>query len=154
MRKNQKILVFTLIAVLFTGLLATVVAFNARIERVETERTVNAYEYRIGVLDDTSGKEPDEQESIGIFTKDYLLVEGLKCELAEDSKVEYSINFYTEDYKFISVVDYEGDFDGSEIPEGAKYAKIEIRPTADKDGKVTLLEKSDYAKMLTVTVSK
>lgn len=154
MKKSQRTLMFALVGFVAVGLIASVIALSVRIGKVETTRTIGSSEYKIGVLDDTSGKEPEEQENVGIFMKDYVLVDGLKCELAEDAKVEYSINFYDEDYKFISVVDYEGDFDGSEIPDGAKYARIEIRPTADKDGKVTLLEKTDYAKMLTVTVSK
>ena len=154
MRKKQRTIVAGIATLLAVGLTVSVISLSARIGNIEKTRTIGVSEYKIGFLDDVTGKEPDEQESIGLYMKDFVLVDGLTCELAEDSKIEYTINFYDEDYQFISALDLAEDFDGLNVPVNAKYGKIEIRPTADKDGKVTVFEKSDYAKMLTVTVSK
>ena len=85
--------------------------------------------------------------------KDFHEVDGLTCELDEKSNITYEINFYTEDEEFISSTgSLEADFDGTSIPENAKYFKVEITPT--NDAEVSFFEINNYASQLTVKVNK
>lgn len=145
MRKNRKLLivVFVLIAVLSVGLICTVCSLNRNIKT----RDIAWTEYSVGAFDE-SGKIVEDDKS-SLITKDFITVEGMKIELEEDAEITYKVFFYNEDQEFIS--SQEGE---TEIVEGAKYMRIQITPTADEDGEISLLEKSGYAKQLSVTVNK
>ena len=61
---------------------------------------------------------------------------------------------YDKDGEFVSASEeLTADFDG-EIPENAESVKIMITPTADEDGKISVIEVLGYAAQLTVTVNK
>lgn len=148
------------IAVSIAGILMSVgiVGLAVKVSDMEATKTLGSSAYSIGLLDDTTGKLPSENvDKGGLRTTKFYKYEGLKCEIESDSTIEYQVNFYDEDKKFLAVQTLQDDFDSSNIPteaSTAKYVKIEIIPTEDDDGEVGILEKSGYVEQLKVTVTK
>ena len=160
---SRKKIIF-IIVIALVAVLATIVCVSIfkRLDKVETTKTVGTFAtYEIGKLDDETGRaykknqiEDVEDYDQWIHLKSYINADGIKCEIAEKAKIAYQINFYDEDYQFISVMDLTDDYSGTANPEGAKYVIIEIKPLADPDGVVSASEVSGYAKLLTVTYNK
>ena len=152
-----KIITYVAIGIFVVGVIASIIALNVKLNNSITTVKVSASAYSVGMIDDTTGKTPTEQENIAIYTKNYLPVNGLKCQIAAGSNIRYQVNFYDADHYFLGVKTYTTDYitlPSEQTFATAKYAKIEIFPTADEDGTVTALEISKYAKMLTVTYNK
>lgn len=145
--KFKWIITFVLIAMLS---IAMVFAF-VKIDRNETTKTLgtNRFTYAIGLLDSEDGEYV--QGTSSIYTKDFYTVDGLTIELEEDATITYKLFFYDEAEEFIEVVD-GSEFNSENVPEGAKYFKVEITPTNDVE--VSTSEISTYAGQLTVTVNK
>ena len=160
MTKKTIVIIVSLVAVILIAVAG--ISIFTRLDKVETTKTVGSfYTYEIGKLDDETGRaykknqiEDVEDYDQWIHLKSYVNADGIKCEIAEKAKIAYQINFYDEDYQFISVMDLTSDYSGTANPEGAKYAIIEIKPLADPDGVVSSSEVSTYAKLLTVTYNK
>ena len=149
-----------LIAILFIAVIGLIVRMN----RTETTKTVGNLAYSIGRLDDEDGKtllkDGNKNDNTGIYTRDYISYDGFTVELDEDAKVKYQVNFYDEDYQFLGVTSYvTADYSSDVIPvaideDAVKYVRVEVLPTADKDGKVSLFEVNTYANMLKLTYNK
>lgn len=160
MTKKTIIIIVSLVAVILIAVAG--ISIFTRLDKVETTKTVGSFStYEIGKLDDETGRaykknqiEDVEDYDKWIHLKSFINADGLKCEMAEKARIAYQINFYDEDYQFISVMDLTSDYSGTANPEGAKYAIIEIKPLADPDGVVSSSEVSTYAKLLTVTYNK
>lgn len=162
-KQSSLILTVALVAIFILGIFGFV-SLAKRVDNLEPTKTVRSSAYARGLLDDETGKLPSEDiDYSGIHMKEFISVDGLKCELSEDAKIKYQINFFDEDYAFIGVTArLISDYDAAEDEEllsggdyaGAKFALIEIIPTADADGVVTSTEVSKYAKQLTVTYNK
>ena len=134
------------------GLLGCVIALFVKLDRQTTTTTLGGEAYEIGLLN-AEGKE--EKGETAIRTRKGVTVDGLKCELEKDAKIKYQLFFYDKDGKFLSSSGaLTADYDGKSIPEGAETVKIMITPTADEDGKVSLIEVLGYANLLTVTTDK
>lgn len=123
-----------------------------KMARNEKTKDVGGWtQYEIGLLDETSGKEVKGTTSIR--TKKFITTDGFTVEAIDDASVKYTLVFYDEEKEFMSAqTDLTGDFDGTGIPEGAKYVKIEITPQNDPE--VSWTEIGGYEKQLTVTVNK
>ena len=155
-RKSNLVLTIVLVSV-FVAIAFGMFSLFKRVDKLEPTKTVSSSAYTRGLLDDETGKLPRDSEDIdysGIHMKDYINADGLTCEIAEKAKIRYEINFFDEDYHFISVSKKTTDYAGDENPEGAVFALIEIIPTAEPDGIVSSNEVSKYAKLLTVTYNK
>lgn len=134
------------------GLIASVAALTVKLNRQTTTTTIGGEVYSIGAIG-SDGLYTESDSSI--YMRKSITTDGLKCELAEDAKIKYQLFYYDEDGKFISASsELMTDFDGVGIPETAKSVKIMITPTADEDGKVSLVEVLAYASQLTVTVNR
>ena len=134
--------------ILAFGLIATLFV---KLDRQTTTTTIGGEAYSIGTLDETG--EPTETNT-SIYMRKSITTDGLKCEIAEDAKIKYELFFYDKDGEFVSSTgDLTADWAG-EVPEGAESVKVMITPTADEDGKVSLVEVLGYANQLTVTVNK
>lgn len=134
--------------ILAFGLIATLFV---KLDRQTTTTTIGGEAYSIGTLDDTG--EPTETNT-AIYMRKSITTDGLKCEIAEDAKIKYELFFYDKDGEFVSSTgDLTADWAG-EVPEGAESVKVMITPTADEDGKVSIVEVIGYANQLTVTVNK
>ena len=160
-KKTNKFLVIVLsFVVVLGGILG--VSLIKRIGKLETTETVGTlFTYEIGKLNDNTGRGYKKADIADVddyyawmHLKNYINADGLTCELAENAKVRYQINFYDENYQFLEVATMTEDYDGSENPIGAKFAIIEISPTAYPDGEIQSDEVIKYAKMLTVTYAK
>ena len=136
---------------LVAALVITVVIMGVKLSRTASER-IGGEAYEIGRIGADGSEESGET---AIRTRKGVTVSGLKCTIAKDAKIKYEIFFYGKEGKFISSSgELAEDYDGSGIPEGAETAKIVITPTADEDGKVSLVEILGYASRLTVTVDR
>ena len=149
--KKQGLWKRVLLAVLIIAMIATIVGLAVTVSR-STAQKLGGEAYEIGLLD-AEGKE--EKGDTAIRTRKGVTVDGLKCELEKDAKIKYQLFFYDKDGKFLSAsAELTGDYDDSGVPENAKTVKIMITPTADEDGKVSLIEVLGYADLLTVTTNK
>lgn len=144
------IVAFVLIAALAAGLAVAFVKLNKQ----ETTKTLSSGAYSIGALDDVGEY---TESTASIYTKNAITVDGLKCELDEDAKIQYKLYYFSEDDDgeavFVSATEWlTADLDTTTIPETAKTAKIVIQPTADAE--VSWSEISRYAGLLEVTYNK
>lgn len=164
-RRSISILTVVLVAVIVLGIFGFY-SITKKVDNLSPTKTVSSSAYARGLLDDITGKLPQSSEDIdysGIHSTSFVPVDGLKCKLVEGAKIKYAINYFDEDYGFIGVTsklltDYDSDEDEELLSggdyEGAKFALIEIFPTADADGIVSSSEVKTYAKQLTVTYNK
>ena len=67
------------------------------------------------------------------------------------ANVTYTLFFYGTDKELISKTNAQSSTYRGTFPEGAKYFRVMITPTADEDGIVKGNEFSKYAKLVTVT---
>ena len=133
------------------ALIACVIALFVKLDRQTTTTTIGGEAYSIGTIDETG--EYAEGDA-AIYLRNGITTDGLKCEIAEDAKIKYELFFYDKDGEFVSSTgDLTADWAG-EIPVGAESVKVMITPTADEDGKVSIVEVLGYASQLTVTVNK
>ncbi len=149
--KSDKIK-WTVMGILVAMLAIAVMAMAVALNREVTTKDIPGTAYEIGIIDETDGAAKDSE--LAIRTREYKDVDGLTVKVDNEAKIEYKLFFYDEDKAFISATNaLTADFDG-EIPENAKYFKIELTPTADEDGKVTLIEVLGYADLVTVTINR
>jgi uncharacterized protein YcfL len=133
------------------ALIACVIALFVKLDRQTSTTTIGGEVYSIGALDDEGEY---EKSDTSIYMRKAISTDGLKCELADDAKISYQIFYYDKKGNFISKTDVlTADYNES-APDNATQAKIVITPTADEDGKVSLVEVLGYASQLTVTVDK
>ena len=143
--KQKFTVVFVLLALLTAAVIGMVIALNNSI----TTTTLKTGDYKNGGLDD-EGKYVETDESI--VTKDYVSVDGLEIDVADELEITYSIYFYNEDKELVSVSENLAEDYAYVEAENVEYFKIVITPTDDEE--VSLFEKGGYAKQLTVTVDR
>ncbi len=144
-----KWIIVTVVLIAIIGALAT---FGIKLSRQTTTTTIGGERYEIGCLSEV-GAETDDDTSIRL--RNTITCDGLTVEIDEDAKVTYKLFFYDEKGDFLSATEeLSTDFDTSSVPEGAESVKVQITPTADEDGKVTISEVLGYANQITVTVNR
>ncbi|MBQ9482166.1 MAG: hypothetical protein IJU84_08385 [Clostridia bacterium] len=161
MKTNKFKWIISIVLIAILGL--AVLGLVARMNRNETVKTVDNFSYSIGRLDDEDGKtllkDGNKLDNTGIYTGNYIPYNNLVIELGDNAKVRYCVNFYDEDFQFLGVSSFvTADYSTDIIPvaidaDDIKYVRLEVVPTADKDGKVSLFEVTKYANMLTVRYS-
>lgn len=150
---RKKSLIISIIALVLVSVMAVALVFTiGKVDKMETTKTIssNVFTYSIGTLDE-EGKY--KQGTSSIYLKDFQEVDGLICDIKEDATITYKVVFYDSEKEFISATEeLSADFDGSSIPESAKYFKVMITPT--NDAEVSFFEIDTYADQLTVKVNK
>ena len=142
---------WVIIFLIAIGLIGAVVTLFVMLNRQTTVTQIGPEAYTIATLDE-NGEQAEGNTSI--VTRDTFTTDGLKVELADEASVTYQLFFCDGEGNFISATgDLSADFDG-EIPENAAYAKCEITPTADEDGKVDLIEVLGYARQVTISINR
>ena len=106
--------------------------------------------YKIGSLNSEGGYVEDE----GSMYSEHFECRGIKITPTFDSKVKYRVAFYEEDGTFVSMTTENAKKTQPEVPENAMYARVLITPKDDEDGKISIVEKFDYANDITIYVLK
>ena len=91
---------------IIAGIAIAAIAFAgaSAMQKKDEDKTLNAFNYERGNLDDVTGKFDDEE--IGIVTKKYYKFEELKS-IDIDGDVVVYVNAYDEDKQFIQVDEYD-----------------------------------------------
>lgn len=139
---------------IIAGIAIAAIAFagaSAMLKKDE-DKTLNAFNYERGNLDDVTGKFDDEE--IGIVTKKYHKFEELKS-IDIDGDVVVYVNAYDEDKQFIQVDEYTESLTEEEIAEysaiGGVYFKLEI--VDPDDDEISFLEVNKLQEKVTVTLT-
>lgn len=147
--KKRKIFKTIGLVVLGLGILGGVIAITnhfIRKDEVDVHPT-----YEIGGLD-ANGKYEEDKGSL--YTKTSFACEGLKATLDFDSQINYQIFYYDILDNYLSSTEVLSEGYTGEIPFECAYARIEITPTNDSDGKISWVEKHKYSNQLNLKVSK
>ena len=135
----------------FIGLIGAVIGLSIKLDRQTTINSLGGESYSVGAINDNGEY---EESNSSIFTPKGVTVDGLTVAPVKGAEILYRLFFYDEDDVFVSATEtLQVAFD-SKVPETATVVRIMITPTADEDGKVTLLEVFEYAKLLKVSFNK
>lgn len=141
------------LAVVVLGLAAGAgVGISNLIQNLKDDSHKVALNYEVGGLNETTGKYEKTEETI--YTKDKFACYGLKSTLDFDAEIKYQIFYYDILDNYLSCTKVLTGGFSDDAPLNGAYARIEITPTNDEDGKVSFTEKIKYANMLTVKVNK
>lgn len=147
--KGKKIFKNLSLGILGLGLLGGAVALGTNY--LKNDHVVVHPTYEVGALTEY-GKYVEDESSI--YTKSAFECQGLKVKVDFDSEVEYQVFFYDELDNFISASDVFTNGNDFILPVNAELARIEITPLNDEDGKISWLEKRDYANDIEISVLK
>lgn len=142
------------VALVAAGVAVSVIAFSgaSAMLKKDEDKTLNAFNYECGNLDDVTGKFDDEE--IGIVTKKYYKFEELKS-IDIDGDVVVYVNAYDEDKTFIQADEYTEDLTEEEIASysalGGVYFKLEI--VDPDDDEISFLEVNKLQEKVTVTLT-
>ena len=132
--------------------LALTMSSGAFIRTFTNEKTkvLASYSYNIGAVTSEGNIDKENKSSM---TSDKMQVKTLvSIEKAEDAEVIVFVHWYNEDGDLLKTDEVTDET--PEAPEGAETFRVEIEPTEDEDGEISIFEKGDYAKMVTVTLKK
>lgn len=132
-------------------ILALALSSGALIRQFATEKTTElaSYKYTIGIVTEEGELDKEDKSTLVSDLLDASKLESI--EIAEDAEVAVYVYWYDEDEELIGT---EEVTETPTVNEGAKKFRIAIKPLDDDDGKVSFLEKSGYAKSVTVTLKK
>lgn len=154
-RKSRSIMSVAAIIML---IVAMVVAF-IKIGKLEKTKDLGYTSYYIGAISETDGKDIKDDHSLRTAKIESDKFE--KIELSEDATVTYQLFYYNADKKLIGKTG-ELTEGMTELPatqvvgdktEDVKYFRVMVKIPAEKD-KLTILNKGDYIKQITVTVQR
>ena len=157
--RSKKVGILAIVAAAL-AVLAAIASFSAlaKTDKLETTKELGASAFSIGMLDDTTGKLPDEDvDKGGLYTAKYYTFEGMDFEFVKNATVELQVNYFNADKEFLGVQTWTTDYDstkGISAASTAKYVKFEIIPTEDDDDTVGALEKYGYVDQVEITVKK
>ncbi|MDE7263242.1 MAG: hypothetical protein K2N64_01095 [Anaeroplasmataceae bacterium] len=150
MRKNKiKIIKAISGIILGLGVLGGVIAITNHFVRKDEVSIHPTFE--VGGLN-ANGKY--EEDKTTLYTKEKFACEGLKATLDFDSTINYQIFYYDILDNFISSTDVLKEGYSGTAPLNGAYARIEITPINDEDGKISWTEKIKYSNMLNLKVAK
>lgn len=93
-------------------------------------------------------------DELSLYTKESFACEGLSAKLDFDSEISYQFFFYDINDNFISSSEVYTGGSNATIPLNGAYARVEITPKNDEDGKISLKERITYPSQLNLKVSK
>ena len=132
-------------------ILALALSSGALIRQFATEKTTElaSYKYTIGIVTEDGELDKEDKSALVSDLLDASKLESI--EIAEDAEVAVYVYWYDESEDLISI---EEVTETPTVNEDAKKFRVAIKPLDDEDGKVSFLEKSGYAKAVTVTLKK
>lgn len=153
--KRSKVSLFIVIVSFILTVATSVGIFVGIAHSKDTTTEVKKSMYTIGAISE-DGKLVESKRSA--YLEDMETVEGLVIELEEETAtVSYKLAFYDEEGNFISKSgELKEDFDSANIPENAKFFRIEITPYAVDDEPVNLntFNLRKYTKQISVSFNK
>lgn len=154
-RKGRRIATIAIGAIAVTGCIAGCVALG-KVNKDDKTKTLTAFNFTVGKLDDTTGKVVSGNKS-QLFTEKYYDLENLVIKYDKNAEVKVDLNYYDEDKEFLAHEVLDVDYDPSDIPAAAtnaEFVRIEIIPLEDADGEVKLFERVGYVSQVTIKVNK
>lgn len=148
-RKWKKTIKNLSLGILGLGILGGAVALGTNYLKNDSVNIHPSYE--IGGLTEYGKYVEDECK---LYTKDKFACDGLKATLDFDNNISYRIFYYDILDNFIEATDILTDGYSDNAPLNGAYARVEITPLDDEDGKISWMEKHDYASKLNLSVSK
>ncbi len=150
MKWTTKLIIFvvTLVIIALTIWLAVL---GARVNKLDKTDELSARnDYEKGMLAEDGG---EMRGTIAIRSKDFVPINGLNVDIRDNAGITYRIFFYDENQVFLeSTAELAVDYDMSQLPELAKYARFMIKPVNDPE--VSRSEIKEYASELTVEWAK
>lgn len=147
MKKIGIILLVLVLLALTAGMIFSVVKITSN----ETTKSVTALNFKVGGLDEEG--DFDKTMKSSIVTRDFLPLEGLSIEVAEDSDNSYEVFYYTKKGVFISADEAASETYAPESTlEGATQVKIVIH-TKDGDA-LSFFDISKVLKPITIKTPK
>ena len=145
--KLTTIIIFVLLFALIGGMAFCIVKITSN----ETTKSVTALNFRVGALDEEG--DFDKTIKTCIVTRNFIPLEGLSIEVAEDTDNSYEVFYYTKKGVFISSDEASRETYAPEsTPEGATQVKIVINT---KDGEdLSFFDISKVLKPFTIKVAK
>lgn len=89
-----------------------------------------------------------------LYTKNLFACEGLFATIDFDSDISYQFFYYDINHNFIESSDVYTKGVTADVPLNGAYARVEITPLNDEDGKISLKERVTYPSQLNLKVSK
>ena len=132
-------------------ILALALSSGALIRQFATEKTTElaAYKYTIGIVTEEGELDKEDKSALVSDLLDASKLESIVVE--EDADVAVYVYWYDDEDDLIGIEEVSGTTTANE---SAKKFRGAIKPLDDEDGKVSFLEKSGYAKSVTVTLKK
>lgn len=147
--KKRKIFKTISFAVLGLGVLGGIITVTSHFMKKDEVSIHPTFE--VGGLD-AIGKYREDKGSL--YTKKAFASEGLKITLDFDSTIEYKVFYYDILDNFISSTTSLAEGYSGESPLNGAYARVEITPTNDEDGKISWSEKYKYSNQINIKVDR
>lgn len=150
--KTKKILKKIGLAILAVAIIGGSAAIvNGLVERSKEDYKETRLSWDVGGI--TSAGKFDTDCDDAIYTKNAIECSGVELYADFDSSINFEVHFYDENGEWLSKMDNTGlQLKVDEMPDDATSIRIVIRPTNDEDGKISYLEKLEYANQLTVKI--
>ena len=147
---RTKVLIYFMVAVMLV-LTVVLCVFGAKLKKLDkTDELSPRKSWEKGLIAVDGG---DVRGTIAIRTKDFVPINGLIVDLRDNAGITYQIFWYDEHKVFISCTEeLVVDFDMTQRPELAEYARFMIKPINDPE--VSRSEIQEYASELTVEWTK
>lgn len=149
--KWQTKLLIVSLAVVTLVLTITLCAFGVKLNKLDkTDELHPRKSWEKGLIAVDGG---DVRGTVAIRTKDFVPINGLTVDIRDNAGITYQIFFYDEHKVFLSCTEeLVVDWDRSQLPELAEYARFMIKPINDPE--VSRSEIQEYASELTVEWTK
>ena len=157
MRCNKAKWIVTAVALII--LAVTMLAVIVKVNGLTKTKELGGSAYTIGALDESDGAEVKNEYAIRTGFQDSSKFS--KIELTEKAFVTYQVFYYNADKEYIGkstvlsagLTEMPKTQTVSGVSHNVKYYRVMVKVPESKD-KVTLLNKGDYAKQITVTINK
>ena len=150
MKWQTKALLFFMVTVMVV-LSIVLCVFGVKLKKLDkTDELSPRKSWEKGLIAADGG---DVRGTTAIRTKDFVPINGLNVDLRDNAGITYQIFWYDENKVFLSCTEeLVIDFDMTQRPELAEYARYMIKPVNDPE--VSRSEIKEYAGELTVEWSK
>ena len=116
-----------------------------------TTKKLGWTDYQIAEIKDDGSL---NKSGTGALVSKEVKADDIELDFIENAKAKVQVHYYDKDGKYISSTAELTTDTTLAAPEGAETARIEVTPTSDADGKITMFEKDGYIDQVVVEVEK